>query len=81
MAPVGFNIVCFGYRGGDNAAIAADLQEAGRVAPSTTALAGRMAIRAAIVNHRTTMADIDALIDGVLVRGRAQGRRHPAGGS
>jgi len=75
MAPVGFNIVCFGYRGGDNAAIAADLQEAGRVAPSTTTLAGRTAIRAAIINHRTGPADIDALVEGVLARGRAQAGR------
>ena len=72
MAPVGFNIVCFGYRGADNAAIVADLQEAGRVAPSTTSLAGRMAIRAAIINHRTNLSDIDALVAGVLARGRAQ---------
>jgi aromatic-L-amino-acid decarboxylase len=72
MAPVGFNIVCFGYRGADNAAIAADLQEAGRVAPSTTTLGGRTAIRAAIVNHRTTIDDIDALVAGVLALGRAQ---------
>jgi aromatic-L-amino-acid decarboxylase len=72
MAPVGFNIVCFGYRGADNAAIAADLQEAGRVAPSTTTLGGRTAIRAAIVNHRTTIDDVDALVAGVLALGRAQ---------
>ena len=76
LAPVGLNIVCFGYRGGDNAAIAADLQEAGRVAPSTTTLNGRTAIRAAIVNHRTGPADIEALVEGVLSLGRAQaGRR------
>ncbi|WP_309605571.1 pyridoxal-dependent decarboxylase [Phenylobacterium sp.] len=72
MAPVALNIVCFGYRGGDNAAIAADLQEAGRVAPSTTTIAGVTAIRAAIVNHRTQVCDIDALVDGVLARGRAR---------
>jgi aromatic-L-amino-acid/L-tryptophan decarboxylase len=72
MAPVALNIVCFGYRGADNAAIAADLQEAGRVAPSTTTLAGRTAIRAAIVNHRTGLADIEALVEGVLAQGRAQ---------
>ncbi len=72
LAPVGLNIVCFGYRGGDNAAICADLQEAGRVAPSTTTLAGRTAIRAAIINHRTGPADIEALVDGVLARGRAR---------
>jgi aromatic-L-amino-acid decarboxylase len=72
LAPVGLNIVCFGYVGADNAAIAADLQEAGRVAPSTTTLNGRTAIRAAIVNHRTGPEDIEALVEGVLARGRAQ---------
>ena len=72
LAPVGLNIVCFGYRGGDNAAIAADLQEAGRVAPSTTTIGGVTAIRAAIVNHRTQACDIDALVDGVLASGRAR---------
>ena len=75
LAPVGLNIVCFGYKGADNAAIAADLQEAGRVAPSTTTLNGRTAIRAAIVNHRTGLEDVEALIDGVLALGRAQARR------
>ena len=75
MAPVGFNIVCFGYRGADNAAIAADLQEAGRVAPSTTTIGGRTALRAAIVNHRTGLSDIEALVDGVLARGRARAGR------
>ena len=72
LAPVGLNIVCFGYVGADNAAIAADLQEAGRVAPSTTTLGGKTAIRAAIVNHRTGPEDIAALVDGVLALGRAQ---------
>jgi aromatic-L-amino-acid decarboxylase len=73
MAPVQLNIVCFGYRSEDelNAAIVADLQEAGRVAPSTTTIDGRTAIRAAIVNHRTGIEDIDALVDAVLARGRA----------
>ncbi|THD58929.1 pyridoxal-dependent decarboxylase [Phenylobacterium sp.] len=72
MAPVALDIVCFAYRGADNAAIVADLHEAGRVAPSTTTLGGRTAIRAAIVNHRTGPADIEALVDGVLALGRAQ---------
>ncbi len=75
LAPVGLNIVCFGYKGADNAAIVADLHEAGRVAPSTTRLAGRTAIRAAIVNHRTGPQDIAALVDGVLALGRAQAGR------
>jgi hypothetical protein len=73
LAPVQLNIVCFGYRGEDelNASIVADLQEAGRVAPSVTTIDGRTAIRAAIVNHRTTIEDIDALVEAVLARGRA----------
>ena len=74
LAPVPLNIVCFGYRGGSrnglNATIAADVQADGRVAPSTTALGGQTAIRAAIVNHRTHERDIDALVDAVLERGR-----------
>ena len=73
LAPVGLNIVCFGYRCGDNAAIVEALQAAGRVAPSATTVDGRVAIRAAIVNHRTQTADIDALVDGVLALGRAAG--------
>jgi len=46
------------------------LQEAGRIAPSTTMVGGKLAIRAAIVNHRTTLADMDALVDGTLSNGR-----------
>jgi glutamate/tyrosine decarboxylase-like PLP-dependent enzyme len=75
MAPVELNIVCFRYRAEDtnrvNDAIVVALQESGVVAPSTTRIAGRTAIRAAIVNHRTSRAEIDALVDGVLALGRA----------
>lgn len=68
LAPVNLNIVCFRYRAADavNADIVADIQEAGIAAPSSTTLDGRFAIRAAIVNHRTDIADIDALVDAVL---------------
>jgi aromatic-L-amino-acid/L-tryptophan decarboxylase len=70
MAPVQLNIVCFRYRADDadkvNGEIVADIQESGISAPSTTVLDGRLAIRAAIVNHRTDVADIDALIAAVL---------------
>jgi hypothetical protein len=41
------------------------------VAPSSTELDGRYAIRAAIVNHRTSEAEIDLLVDAVLNAGRA----------
>jgi glutamate/tyrosine decarboxylase-like PLP-dependent enzyme len=70
MAPVQLNIVCFRYRAAEankvNGEIVVDLQESGIVAPSTTLLDGQLAIRAAIVNHRTETRDIDALISAVL---------------
>ncbi len=75
MAPVELNIVCFRYRAEDsdkvNAEIAIWLQESGVVAPSTTRIGGRTAIRAAIVNHRTGRAEMDALVEGTLALGRA----------
>jgi glutamate/tyrosine decarboxylase-like PLP-dependent enzyme len=80
MAPVELNIVCFRYRPKDaspensdriNEEIAVRLQEAGIVAPSTTKLGDRVVIRAALVNHRTSRAEIDALVDGAIEQGRA----------
>jgi glutamate/tyrosine decarboxylase-like PLP-dependent enzyme len=67
-APVSLNIVCFHIRGLTDeqlATLVAELQESGSFAPSTTNLNGRLAIRAAIVNHRTTRADIDAFFDAI----------------
>jgi len=62
-APVPLNIVCFALKddaGGElNAELVMRLQERGLAAPSTTRIAGRQVIRAAIFNHRTTDADID----------------------
>ena len=73
LAPVNLNIVCFRYRADDadrvNREIVVNLQESGIAAPSTTMLDGRLAIRAAIVNHRTTEADIDAFV--IALRGSA----------
>ena len=54
-----------------NKQIVIELQEAGAVAPSTTMIGGRLAIRAAIVNHRTGRAEMDLLVEGTLARGRA----------
>jgi glutamate/tyrosine decarboxylase-like PLP-dependent enzyme len=74
LAPVPLNIVCFRWRGGDDAgqaALAAHLQEAGSVVLSTTTLAGRVALRAAFVNHRTDQADADAIVPAVLTAARA----------
>jgi aromatic-L-amino-acid/L-tryptophan decarboxylase len=75
LAPVALNIVCFRYRGDDanrlNASIVADLHESGLVAPSTTMIDGCLAIRAAIVNHRTSERDMDALINATVAFGDA----------
>lgn len=74
LAPVNLNIVCFRYQSDDavNRDIVADIQESGIAAPSSTTLDGKFAIRAAIVNHRTDAADVDALVAAVLEFG---GRR------
>ena len=72
LAPITLNIVCFQVRraGVDldalNDELVKDLHEAAVAVPSTTRIGGRRAIRAAIVNHRTTTDDVDAMIDGLL---------------
>lgn len=75
LAPVRLNIVCFRYSCDDadavNTRIIADLQEGGVVAPSLTKVHGNVAIRAAIVNHRTDMRDVEALVGATLALGRA----------
>ncbi len=80
LAPVALNIVCFRYVAatGDldrlNADIVADVQEAGIAAPSITTVNGVLAIRAAIVNHRTKQMDIEVLVDAVLEAGRKRAK-------
>ncbi len=68
-APVALNIVCFGLRGADrgtaNRELVLDLQEAGTAAPSWTTIGDETVIRCAFVNHRTTQADIDAMLAAV----------------
>jgi tetratricopeptide (TPR) repeat protein len=75
LAPVELNIVCFRYRTEDsdriNAQIVIDLQGCGNVAPSTTILKGRLAIHAAIVNHRTSRSEISTLFTETMALGRA----------
>ena len=64
------NIVCFRFRAKDadalNAAIVGDLQESGIAAPSTTTIRGKLAIRVALVNHRTEMRDLEVMLKAVL---------------
>jgi len=75
LAPVELNIVCFRYRTEEahrvNARIVVELQESGIVAPSTAVIGGHLAIRAAIVNHRTGPREIDALVEKAVALGRA----------
>jgi aromatic-L-amino-acid/L-tryptophan decarboxylase len=77
MAAVELNIVCFRFRSSEetsnelNREIVIKLQEAGAVAPSTTKLQGKLVIRAAIVNHRTSEAELDKLVEATLAEGRA----------
>ncbi len=76
LMPAQLNIVCFRYRAANadriNAEIVADLHEGGVVAPSTTTIDGKLAIRAAFVNHRTRRRDVDALVEEVLAAGAAR---------
>jgi len=80
LAPVALNIVCFRYRSENpaenpddvNRNIVADLQESGIAAPSSTTVNGRLAIRAAIVNHRTNQSDIDAFLEAAVRLGSAR---------
>ncbi len=82
LAPVALNIVCFRYLGPEidtlNADIVADLHESGLAAPSLTRIGAHAAIRCAIVNHRTTAADIDILFDAVLAFGRERSAKATA---
>ena len=90
FAPVELNVVCFRYRAEDaqriNPRIVIELQQSGIVAPSTTIIEGKLAIRAAIVNHRTGEKEIDLLVEKTVATGRAmlasaiQSRVHPPDG-
>ena len=79
MAPAGLCIACFRYAAAPpadldalNMAIVEDLQQSGEAVPSLVRIGGRVAIRTAIMNHRTTAAHVDAVIEAVLRQGRAR---------
>jgi glutamate/tyrosine decarboxylase-like PLP-dependent enzyme len=78
MAPVATNVVCFRFRApalGDagedalNQRLLVLLQTRGHAVPSGTTVDGRAGIRCAITNHRTTLADLDALVAATLAVG------------
>ena len=74
LAPVALSAVCFRFVGGVpparldafNAALLRRVNARGRVYLSNATLRGRFALRACFVNHRTTEADVDAVVDEVL---------------
>jgi glutamate/tyrosine decarboxylase-like PLP-dependent enzyme len=69
LAPVPLNIVCFrikSFSDGEMQNLVAGMQEKGIFVPSTTTIAGRLAIRVAVVNHRTTNDDVDAFFKQIL---------------
>jgi glutamate/tyrosine decarboxylase-like PLP-dependent enzyme len=76
LAPVALSAVCFRYRGAGNspeaelnrrnAALLKRVVERGRVYLSNATLRGSFALRACIVNHRTTETDVDSVISEVL---------------
>lgn len=66
------NVTCFRFEAGGlspeqlddlNADVVADLHESGIAVPSTTHIGGRLAIRAAITNHRTRREDLDLFLE------------------
>ncbi len=80
LAPVTLNIVCFRFVKAGlseealdalNTRIVTDLQLGGTAVTSTARIGGKLAIRVAITNHRTTSDDLRLLMVEVLERGRA----------
>src|SRR2546425_1351171 len=76
LAPVELSAVCLRYRGTGslsedeldrrNAAILKRVVQRGRVYLSNATLRGKFCLRACIVNHRTTEADVDEVVSEVL---------------
>ena len=68
LAPVPLSIVCFRYKGGDDAfnkRLMLEVQRGGDAYPSNAMISGRFALRACIVNFRTTRADVERLLEAI----------------
>jgi aromatic-L-amino-acid/L-tryptophan decarboxylase len=74
-APVSLNVVCFSSKGPSsdalNEEIVMALHGSGNAAPSITRRNERSIIRAAIVNHRTTTADMDEFLHHLVAAAQA----------
>lgn len=72
MAPVELSAVCFRYSAaqgdlnGLNAAILKEVIRRGRIYISNATIDGKFALRACIVNHRSTEADVKAVVSEVV---------------
>jgi aromatic-L-amino-acid/L-tryptophan decarboxylase len=85
MAPVELSAVCFRYRGASQASeqernrlnpmILKRVVERGRIYLSNASLRKRFCLRACVVNHRTTAADIDSVIAEVLAAAKDVGEQ------
>ena len=81
LAPPELSVVCFRYKGSDsiseddlnrrNAEILQKIVRRGRIYLSNATVRGKFYLRACIVNHRTTEADVDAVIPEVLMAASA----------
>ena len=78
LAPVQLNTVCFRWMqapevklDGRNAQILREVLRRGRVCLSNASVRGVFALRACIMNHRTTDADIAAVVEEVLAAAAA----------
>jgi aromatic-L-amino-acid decarboxylase len=74
VAEVPLSAVCFRWTGGDadtldeaNAAILDRVNRRGRVYLSNATVHGSFVLRACVTNHRTTDADVDAVVEEVLL--------------
>jgi glutamate/tyrosine decarboxylase-like PLP-dependent enzyme len=80
LAPVVLSAVCFRHRGAGqvpaedlhrfNASLLKRVVERGRVYLSNATLHGKFCLRACIVNHRTTDADIESVVPEILAAAR-----------
>jgi len=68
MAPAPLSIVCFRYKAGDddfNKRLMVEVQRDGDSYLSNATINGRFALRACIVNFRTTAADVERLLETI----------------
>ena len=79
VAPATLSICCFRYRASDEGAsnslnerIARRLRTETRFVPSTTTVGGRYAIRPCYINPRTTIDDVNGLVEAVMLIGDAE---------